>query len=379
MEPFCSLHHYCRRAASSLPTTPFIYDVSYQFSNEFVTKHREQLFQWNSSLLKAHERRIQLGRKNRLITDRYLSKLRSVLANQKRSVVPIGSSVNGLNGKSSDLDVVLITDHSDSKRKDFHEKFRRNEHFRRNQMNAISSLLKNAKLVEPGSLQQILFSNVPILKFKSCDGITVDLQFNNIGPIRSSLFVRTCVQFSYVVPVVVHWINSFFEAIKLKNSRHGLFSTYHLNMLALHFLQTPTSSLMPNMLSSCPILRPNAPWQEVGRVLTSLDSDVLILDEGCVYPDISPAEVIVKMIDYYSQIDLHNVSIDICGKIYQRIPDTTEDSFVQLLDPYFPEDISPHARCTVRNGPSLVQQAFSALRSDLSAGKVPKFFRVSKP
>ncbi|EPB78615.1 nucleotidyltransferase domain protein [Ancylostoma ceylanicum] len=314
-------------AASSLPTTPFIYDVSYQFSNEFVTKHREQLFQWNSSLLKAHERRIQLGRKNRLITDRYLSKLRSVLANQKRSVVPIGSSVNGLNGKSSDLDVVLITDHSDSKRKDFHEKFRRNEHFRRNQMNAISSLLKNAKLVEPGSLQQILFSNVPILKFKSCDGITVDLQFNNIGPIRSSLFVRTCVQ-------------------------------------------TPTSSLMPNMLSSCPILRPNAPWQE--------DSDVLILDEGCVYPDISPAEVIVKMIDYYSQIDLHNVSIDICGKIYQRIPDTTEDSFVQLLDPYFPEDISPHARCTVRNGPSLVQQAFSALRSDLSAGKVPKFFRVRR-
>ncbi|RCN52014.1 hypothetical protein ANCCAN_01802 [Ancylostoma caninum] len=131
MKSLCSLHHYCRRAASSLPSTPLIYDVSYQFSNEFVAKHREQLSQWNSSLLKAQERRIQLGRKNRLITDRYLSKLRNVLANQKRSVVPIGSSVNGLNGKNSDLDVVLVTDHSDSKRKDFDEKFRRNEHFRR--------------------------------------------------------------------------------------------------------------------------------------------------------------------------------------------------------------------------------------------------------
>ncbi|KIH60751.1 hypothetical protein ANCDUO_08986 [Ancylostoma duodenale] len=297
-----------KNSQSLVAGTPFIVNLSkgpvhfYEIAvlvtsllDDFIAKHREHLSQWNTSLLKAQERRIQLGRKNRLITDRYLSKLRSVLANQKRSVVPIGSSVNGLNGKNSDLDVVLITDHSDSKRKDFHEKFRRNEHFRRNQMNAIGTLLKNAKLIEPGSLQQILFSNVPILKFKSNDGITVDLQFNNIGPIRSSLFVRTCVQ----------------------------------------------------------------------------DADVHILDDSCVYSDMSPAEVIVKMIDYYSQVDLHNVSIDICGKIYKKIPDTTEDSFIQLLDPYFPEDTSPHARCAVRNGPSLVQQAFSALRSDLAAGRVP--------
>ncbi|VDO62697.1 unnamed protein product [Haemonchus placei] len=77
---------------------------------------------------------------------------------------------------------------------------------------------------------------VPLLKFRSHDGTCVDLQFNNIGSIRSSLFVRTCVE--VIVPIVIHWLNSLFDVVKLKDSRNGLFSSYHLNMLALHFLQS---------------------------------------------------------------------------------------------------------------------------------------------
>ncbi|KAK6756578.1 hypothetical protein RB195_014788 [Necator americanus] len=161
-------------------------------------------------------------------------------------------------------------------------------------MNAVAGILINAKLVDPASLQQ-----VPVLKFRNRDGIMVDLQFNNVGTIRSSLFVRTCVQ----------------------------------------------------------------------------DAEMLVISDNHKCYKISPAEVIIKMIDYYSQLDLNNISIDICGKTYKRIADNAEDTFIQLIDPYFPEDTSPHARCTVRNGPSLVQQAFTALRSELLAGKKSKFFR----
>ncbi|KHJ79650.1 hypothetical protein OESDEN_20698 [Oesophagostomum dentatum] len=371
--PSCS-----RRVVSTLSENPLIYDVDYRFSDSFIARHRKQLLQWNSSLVKAQGHRAQFAKKNRDKTDQYLSKLRNVLCNQRRSIVPIGSSVNGLCGKNSDLDLVLITDDNESRRLEYCEKFKNNEHFRRSQMNAVSGMLKSAKLVEPGSFQQILFSAVPILKFTTREGITVDLQFNNIGPIRSSLFVRTCVQFSIIVPIVLHWINSFFDTIKLKNSRHGLFSTYHLNMLALHFLQNRTFPVLPDILASCPRLQPNTPWQEVAEILSSRDAKVHILNDSFIPLDAAPAEVIIKMIDYFSQIDLYNLSIDICGNVYKRLPEDTEDSFIQLIDPYFPEDTLPHARCTVRNGPSLVQQAFSAMKSDLRSGIVPKFLRISR-
>ncbi|KAK6756576.1 hypothetical protein RB195_014788 [Necator americanus] len=358
----CSLGWCSGRAASSLSNSPLSYEINYQFSNEFIDSHQEQISLWNLSLLKAQECRAQTARRNRLNVDRYLSHLRSVFCNKRRSIIPIGSSVNGLNGKNSDLDLVVITDHDTSRRTKFSEKFKASEHFRRKQMNAVAGILINAKLVDPASLQQ-----VPVLKFRNRDGIMVDLQFNNVGTIRSSLFVRTCVQFSFIVPVVVHWINSFFDVIKLKNSRHGLFSTYHLNMLALHFLQSSSFEFLPDIISSCSMLRPCAPWED--------DAEMLVISDNHKCYKISPAEVIIKMIDYYSQLDLNNISIDICGKTYKRIADNAEDTFIQLIDPYFPEDTSPHARCTVRNGPSLVQQAFTALRSELLAGKKSKFFR----
>ncbi|ETN86407.1 hypothetical protein NECAME_16356, partial [Necator americanus] len=329
----CSLGWCSGRAASSLSNSPLSYEINYQFSNEFIDSHQEQISLLNLSLLKAQECRAQTARRNRLNVDRYLSHLRSVFCNKRRSIIPIGSSVNGLNGKNSDLDLVR-----------FGSPYRFYINFDsqlRKQMNAVAGILINAKLLDPASLQQ-----VPVLKFRNRDGIMVDLQFNNVGTIRSSLFVRTCVQFSFIVPVVVHWINSFFDAIKLKNSRHGLFSTYHLNMLALHFLQSSSFEFLPDIISSCSMLRPCAPWEDVAEILTA-KGKMLVISDNHKYYKISPAEVIIKMIDYYSQLDLNNISIDICGKTYKRIADNAEDTFIQLIDPYFPEDTSPHARCTL--------------------------------
>ncbi|VDK60626.1 unnamed protein product [Cylicostephanus goldi] len=130
------------------------------------------------------------------------------------------------------------------------------------------------------------------------------------------------------------------------------------------------------MIASCPVLHPSTPWQEVAQVLTSKDAKVQIIGIDKILCDLSPAEVIIKMIDYYSQVDLDVVSIDTGGRIYKRLPETTEDSYIQLVDPYFDDDSSSKRRCNVRNGPSLVQQAFTALRSELKAGNVPRIFRV---
>ncbi|VDM62183.1 unnamed protein product [Angiostrongylus costaricensis] len=146
---------------------------------------------------------------------------------------------------------------------------------KRTQMNAVADVLRSKKLVDPNSIQQLVSSNVPILKFRSCDGVNVDLQFNNIPSIRSSLFVRACVEFSMIVPINIHWINAFFKAAGLKDSRHGLFSSYHLNMLALHFLQATPLPLLPDMISSCPYLQPTVPWQNVAERLTTEASCII--------------------------------------------------------------------------------------------------------
>ncbi|VDO87927.1 unnamed protein product [Heligmosomoides polygyrus] len=80
---------------------------------------------------------------------------------------------------------------------------------------------------------------VPIVKFCSRDGVSVDLQFNNIGTIRSSLFVRTCVE----VGCSASMLTSIFKRSESVSSRHGLFSSYNLNMLAIHFIQVRTPAV----------------------------------------------------------------------------------------------------------------------------------------
>ncbi|KAJ1357813.1 hypothetical protein KIN20_016053 [Parelaphostrongylus tenuis] len=274
---------------------------------------------------------------------RYLTKLRIAFSSKKNVVVPIGSSVTGLGSTNSDLDIVLMTDHRETKQSVFNERFKKDLHFRKTQMNIVVDVLKSSKLVDVNSIQQLLSSHVkvPILKFRSCDGINVDLQFNNIPSIRSSLFVKTCVEFSIVVPIIIHWINAFFDAAKLKDSRHGLFSSYHLNMLALHFLQATPLPLLPDMISSYPHLQPTVPWHNVAERLISEISEGYVMDSTSSQHHLSSAEVILKMIDYYSQMDLLNVAIDTTGKCYQRLTEDEEHGFIQLIDPYF-RDSLPH-------------------------------------
>ncbi|KAE9417870.1 hypothetical protein Angca_002597 [Angiostrongylus cantonensis] len=360
-----------RKVISSLPDS-ITNALNYQFSTDFIHKHRKCLIRWNLELSKAQRRRVQLFFSNGLNIVKYLVKLRSALSTTEKVVVPIGSSVNGLGSKNSDLDIVLVTDHQEAKQSIFNEKFKKDQHFRKIQMKAVADILRSRKLVDPNSIQQL----VPILKFRSCDGVNVDLQFNNIPSIRSSLFVRTCVEFSMIVPINIHWINSFFKAAQLKDSRHGLFSSYHLNMLALHFLQATPSPLLPDMISSYPYLQPTVPWQNVAERLTTEISERYTMDSSSFEDHVSAAEVIVKMIDYYSQMDLLNVAIDTTGKCYRRFTEDEEYGSIELIDPYFRESSLPNSRCNVQNSSYLVQQSFSALKSELECGNLQKLTRI---
>ncbi|XGW04373.1 hypothetical protein V3C99_015496 [Haemonchus contortus] len=357
-------------SSRSVPTNP---DVDFQFSDEFIRKHYRRLSRWESDLLKVQQQRTHDFFKSFSNTIEYLKKLEKLFSRSGQTVVPIGSCVNGLKKANSDLDIVLITHQKDNQRAGFEKKFLNVEAFRRAHMNRVAATLNGSKLVQAGSVHQLVFCNVPLLKFRSDDGTCVDLQFNNIGSIRSSLFVRTCVERSIVVPIVIHWLNSLFDVVKLKDSRNGLFSSYHLNMLALHFLQTAPVSLCSNIFTHWPQLHPSFSWHRAAKFLTAETVDAKHIYAHDV--PISAAETIVRMIDYYSQLDLQNTAIGIDGKTYRRQMEQEDESFIQIVDPYFEED--PRTpRCNVRNGPSLVGETFSALRTELECGAFRKLFLI---
>ncbi|WKY09171.1 hypothetical protein Q1695_001939 [Nippostrongylus brasiliensis] len=352
--------------------------INCEFSSSIIPKHWEELSRWEKRLLGSWKNRRRSYSKRQWEINRYLSKLNNAFQSQGRVVVPIGGKANGLARESSDLDLVLVTHQSDAKRAEFDVKLKKVEHFRRSEMNRVASTLRDFKLVDPSSVQQLLFSNVPIVKFRSPDGVNVDVQFNNVGSIRSTLFVKTCVETSMIVPFTVHWINSYFDELRLKDSRHGLFSSYHLNMLALHYLQAVPFSVIPTMIECCPHLHPQYPWERVVEILR--DEDVLEQLVPVVYAqqDASIAETIIRMIDYYSQLDLQQTAIDISGRTYKRSEDTDDDGFIQIIDPYFGEDLTV-PRCNVLNGPSLIQQAFSVLKSELEMGNLRRLLRFRLP
>nr|CDJ98439.1 Protein C53A5.16 [Haemonchus contortus] len=335
-------------SSRSVPTNP---DVDFQFSDEFIRKHYRRLSRWESDLLKVQQQRTHDFFKSFSNTIEYLKKLEKLFSRSGQTVVPIGSCVNGLKKANSDLDIVLITHQKDNQRAGFEKKFVNVEAFRRAHMNRSISLY-----------------------FATHDGTCVDLQFNNIGSIRSSLFVRTCVERSIVVPVVIHWLNSLFDVVKLKDSRNGLFSSYHLNMLALHFFQSAPVSFCSNIFTHWPQLHPSFSWHRAAKFLTAETVDAKHIYAHDVQP-ISAAETIVRMIDYYSQLDLQNTAVGIDGKTYRRQMEQEDESFIQIVDPYFEED--PRTpRCNVRNGPSLVGETFSALKSELECGAFRKLFLI---
>ncbi|KJH45221.1 hypothetical protein DICVIV_08716 [Dictyocaulus viviparus] len=370
------VNFYLKRAICSSRSSSTLHEINYKFSVDFILKHQTRLIRWDFELLKAQRQRAQSLYNNILNIGGYLTKLRSALSTKEKLVVPIGSCVNGLRNRNSDLDIVLVTSHQEAKQSAFNSRFRNDIHFRRTQMDIIANILKKKKLADVNSIQQLILSNVPILKFRSCDGINVDLQFNNIPSIRSTAFVKTCVEFSAVVPITIHWINSFFEVVKLKDSRHGLFSSYHLNMLALHFLQAAPLSLLPDMISFYPHLLPTVPWQNVADFLTTENSKEYAVDYTSLLHHISAAEVIVRMVDYYSQLDLFNFAINTTGKCYPRETEDERSTFIQLDDPYFADYSPASSRCNVQNSSYIVQQTFSALKSELECGNLQKLFRI---
>ncbi|CAB3397253.1 unnamed protein product [Caenorhabditis bovis] len=143
-------------------------------------------------------------------------------------------------------------------------------------------------------------AKIPIVRFTSKEGIQVDIQFGNIEPIRSTLYVRTCVEFDERVKFIIYWLSNQFNNEGILNSSARLFSRYHVNLLAIHFLQAMPYPVLPNLILVCPWLKPHSNWNNAVKVLQKQGSIYVPFSESS--NEMSIGFIIIQMIDYFSQV-----------------------------------------------------------------------------
>ncbi|VDN41800.1 unnamed protein product [Gongylonema pulchrum] len=166
--------------------------------------------------------------------------LRRILAQARTQyLVPVGSTASGLAGGASDIDLVYIST-TDEKQRERLLRLLTKESFRRTFMAEVKNRIENSNLCEEFDWTQteiIHAARVPILHLQTRNHMQVDIQFEKYASIRNTHYVRHCVQQDARVALLNMWAQKWLESKKLKDSKHGLFSTYHVLMLVLHFLQ----------------------------------------------------------------------------------------------------------------------------------------------
>ncbi|VDM44835.1 unnamed protein product [Toxocara canis] len=326
---------------------------------------------------------------------------KALVGSSDRLVVPVGSTGSGLAGLKSDLDVVLVSSLDDTKRAKMiesfsNEKFRIQncEHFiKRNVYSAYMRKVQGAvkKHDNRGEFDWdkslLLWKvRVPVVRLCTKLGIDVDIQFDNLHSIRNTNFVRHCVQVSFCAPLlnactvaqlvsVVEageedarvsllnaWAQRWMMAMRLKNSRIGMFSSYHTTMLIIHFLQCAeyaSGPVLPQMYDMhCDQLSRLLPIEKIAQMLEQP------LVHAPIKNDRSPtiAEIIVRFIDFYSKIDFHESALLVeSGQIIQRADDSRD--LLMIHDPYSPETI-----CNVHSGAERLMQAFAVTKEAMASG-----------
>ncbi|CCQ25694.1 Poly(A) RNA polymerase mitochondrial-like central palm domain-containing protein [Caenorhabditis elegans] len=282
-------------------------------------------------------------------------------------LVPIGSAANLLLNNSSDLDLfeVLLPFKNSRQWKDFMKKFSENEQFRMSYMNKINLQLKAKKI--GFSHDPYYKARIPLIRFFSKRWLQVDIQFGNIAPIRSSLFVRTCVEYDERVGLLIHWLTNKFQEAGILSSKNLKFSRYHVNILVIHFLQAIPYPVLPQIIQLSPWLSTKNDWNNAVKVLTRQGS-VYVPNCSEVPNEQSVGALAVQLIDYFSQIDFHTNAIDTRGNVVDKLEN--DPLHFKIVDEFFAEPT-----CRVSEAPRLLTDLFKKLKEMVVQEKYEELFK----
>uniref|UniRef100_A0A0R3RTJ5 PAP-associated domain-containing protein n=1 Tax=Elaeophora elaphi TaxID=1147741 RepID=A0A0R3RTJ5_9BILA len=340
------------------------------FVEFMVRKHQEELQRLSTFLreeaIQQYNSYLQtLQYRNSIVTG-----LRRILArNHGQYLVPVGSTASGLASGVSDIDLVYLSTTDEKQREELLRSLTK-ENFRRTFMTEVKTRIEESSLCKEFDWSQtdiIHTARVPILHLQTQKRMQVDIQFEKYASIRNTCFVRYCAQYDERVVLLNIWAQKWLESQRLKDSKHGLFSTYHVLMLVLHFLQcTGSYGIQPVLPIMCKKfrgnLRPNLPIQRVAVSLYGRPKGLDFKEKH--KPDV--AELILLFVSHYAKYDFNHTSFHLNNATVtekNQFGNEYEQHQVSIFDPYASTTI-----CRVKGGADLLTNAFQSTKRAMLAG-----------
>ncbi|VDO40739.1 unnamed protein product [Onchocerca flexuosa] len=282
------------------------------FVEFMIRKHQEELQRLSALIREEAIQRYNSYMQTVQYRNNIITGLRRILArNHDQYLVPVGSTASGLASGMSDIDLVYMST-TDEKQRERLLRLLAKENFRRTFMTEVKTRIKESSLCKEFDWSQtdiIHTARVPILHLQTQKRMQVDIQFEKYASIRNTYFVRRCAQYDARVVLLNMWAQKWLESQRLKDSKHGLFSTYHVLMLVLHFLQcTGSYGIQPVLPVMCKKFRGNLrPTLPIHRVALSLYEKPKSLNfQEKQEPDV--AELILLFVSHYAKYDFNHIS-----------------------------------------------------------------------
>lgn len=333
---------------------------------EFMqSKYRSELAALNSKLCQAASAHYAVDDDVKRKRGNAIAFIRKRLtANSDRLLVRIGSEGSGLASSGSDIDLVLLTSGNTAKRERMSESFQ-TKFVMREYMRSVERIVGSTINGQEAQYMRVHLARVPVLTITAGKMMKIDIQFNNEASIRNTSFVRQCVLLDPRVRILIFWANEWLRAMKLKDSKKGLFSSYHITMLVLHFLQNFASGEVRPVL---PLIYERFASKvnqcvPIEKIAESLNSDLkLSIPSKIKRPSLS--QLILRFIQYYSALDLRECGISVKTAEVIIPSRDGEDLRLWIEDPYEDGTI-----CNVTNGADRFMEAVNITKSAMIDGK----------
>uniref|UniRef100_A0A0N5AQH7 NTP_transf_2 domain-containing protein n=1 Tax=Syphacia muris TaxID=451379 RepID=A0A0N5AQH7_9BILA len=328
---------------------------SEDFSEQMLTLYKRKLLEFDKCLNTAAEDFYKISPKVRKYRNKIFNSIKSaVVGDSDRSVFMIGSSGSGLASESSDIDLVVFTS-KDAKLREKNKQILSSKTLLRKYMHNLARRIGKCcpNDFDCNDISIISNARVPILVLQTKKNLKIEIQLNSENCLRNTLFLRNIVMKDSRIPVLIFWAKEWLRTLNLKNSKLGLFSSYHTALLD-KLIQFTEDDL------ACDI-SPNAPLEVVISRLSAAQPPIIKVNR-----DLQPSvtELILHFIDYYSTLDFHKVHIFAASSVVKKRPENEFDETLCITDPFSTSTI-----CLVKNGANLFAEAVAFTKRSMLAGK----------
>lgn len=341
----CTAHPSSSKENSKpLETLPYV---------EYIKKrYPDKLLKMNAQVEELNSERKECKKNTKVLN--FFRDLNAFILNKNAvELLPVGSMVTKFVNKTSDFDFVFFPK-NDEQRPRFLRDFHQNPSFKQNFMTVLAKLIarESEKLGEPvEKVVELPRMRVPLLIIRYASGLSVDIQFpeENYHALRNTHLMRMYKLCDSRFTLLFLWLRAVCDRLEVRNSKFGLLSSYHLLLLAVHFLQSEQAlspwPVLPVLAKTHPsLVTSDIPISKVAELIKSEDPSLDVFSWNS-HNKMAISELIIRFVDYYSHFNAAKEAIYIEKGLAQKRKQVFGDVRLQIIDPYSPVSVcrSPHA------------------------------------